>query len=340
MIWLTWRQFRVQALAVAAVLVVAAAGLLATTPDLIPGANVFDQLTPTDRTVFFTGMVVLAVAPAVLGAFWGAPLVARELEAGTHRLAWAQSVTRGRWLATKLGLTALAAAAAVGVLSLAVTWWADPIDGATSETTGSLPGRMTPVTFAMRGVVPLAYGVFALVLGVTAGLLLRRTLAAMAVTLVLYTLVQVAVPLWVRPHLAPPTRQTVAISLDTLDGIGYREGNPPKVQLTVRTGAPGSWVLENRTVDAAGRVLTTLPASFADCLPPPGPPRSAGPDDPDEVGGIESCLRRLSDLGYRQQVVYQPASRFWRLQWTETGLYLVLSGLLAGLCFWRLRRLG
>ena len=47
---------------------------------------------------------MVALAPAVIGAFWGAPLVARELEAGTHRLVWNQSVTRTRWLATKLGV--------------------------------------------------------------------------------------------------------------------------------------------------------------------------------------------------------------------------------------------
>ena len=49
----------------------------------------------------------MAVVPAVVGAFWGAPLVARELEAGTHRLAWNQAVTRTRWLTTKLAVTAL-----------------------------------------------------------------------------------------------------------------------------------------------------------------------------------------------------------------------------------------
>ena len=52
--------------------------------------------------------------PALIGLFWGAPLIARELEAGTHRLVWNQSVTRGRWLAVKLGLIGLAAAAATG----------------------------------------------------------------------------------------------------------------------------------------------------------------------------------------------------------------------------------
>ena len=120
---------------------------------------------------------MLGAAPAVIGAFWGAPLVARELEAGTHRLVWNQSVTRTRWLATKLGTVTLAAAAAVGVLTVAVSWWADPLDGAISSTRGSLPSRITPVTFAMRGIVPVSYAVFAVVLGVTVGVVLRRSAA-------------------------------------------------------------------------------------------------------------------------------------------------------------------
>ena len=77
---------------------------------------------------------MLAVAPALIGVFWGAPLVARELEAGTHRLAWTQSVTRTRWLAIKLGRRRRSRPPSrSGVLSLAVTWWAQPLDGALSE---------------------------------------------------------------------------------------------------------------------------------------------------------------------------------------------------------------
>lgn len=49
---------------------------------------------------------------------------------------------------------------------------------------------------------------------------------------------------------------------------------------------------------------------------------------------LESCFTRLTDEGYRQRIVYQPADHFWRLQWTETALFLALSGLLAGFCFW------
>ena len=80
-----------------------------------------------------TGLAVTAVVlvlPALIGLFWGAPLIARELEAGTHRLVWNQSITRTRWLAVKLGLVGLAAIAAAGLGSLAVDWWSDPIDKA------------------------------------------------------------------------------------------------------------------------------------------------------------------------------------------------------------------
>ena len=110
MIWLTWRQFRAQAAAVAAIAVAFALVLAATGPRLADLAttyrDVFDHITANDRHLFYAGIVVIAVAPVIIGVFWGAPLVARELEAGTHRLAWTQSVTRTRWLAIKLGVTA------------------------------------------------------------------------------------------------------------------------------------------------------------------------------------------------------------------------------------------
>ena len=105
MIWLTWRQFRVQAAAVAAVAVACRAGPgrhrpAARRPRHDRTATSSTSSPANDRHLFYAGIVVLAVAPAIIGVFWGAPLVARELEAGTHRLAWTQSVTRTRWLAT------------------------------------------------------------------------------------------------------------------------------------------------------------------------------------------------------------------------------------------------
>jgi hypothetical protein len=247
-------------------------------------------------------------------------------------------VTRGRWLATRLGLALLAAGVAMGVLTLAVTWWSAPLDGVLSETRGSLPSRLTPVAFGMRGIVPVAYGVFAVALGVAVGAVVRRSLAAMAITLAVYVFIQIAVPAWVRPHLIPPVRETVTLSAGTLDGItmsGDRPGGPAKI--TAHTANPTDWVLANRTVDPSGRVVDALPSWFAQCLPPPpspaGPPRAAP-----GKGQLNACLDRLSAEGYRQQLVYQPASRFWALQWAETGVFIAASALLAWFSLWWVRR--
>jgi ABC-2 family transporter protein len=343
MSWLTWRQFRAQAIAVYAAVAAAAVVLAITGPRLADlartNANVFDVLTRTDHNLYFTGIVVLAAAPAVVGAFWGAPLVARELEAGTHLLAWNQSVTRTRWLAVKLGVTTLAAALAIGALTLAVTWWSHPIDGALSSTRGNLPSRITPVAFAMRGITPVAYAVFAVVLGVAVGLVIRRSVPAMAVTLALFIAVQVAVPLWVRPHLSPPTGQTVTFSATKLGSITANGVGEP-VSITLTTGSPGDWILSNTTVDRSGAAVA-VPSWLIRCLPGPPPPGSAqaqvqvrgGPGDP-----LAACFDRLNAEGYRQRVVFQPQDHFWRLQWAESAFFLGLSGLLTGFGFWWTRK--
>jgi len=335
-IWLTWRQFRVQALT-ALIAAAALAAVLAVTGRRIAdlarrGAEqLYDLLTSTDVSLFWAGLIVVAGVPAVLGAFWGAPLVARELESGTHRLAWTQSVTRTRWLVTKVAVTALAAALTAGLVTLAVTWWSHPLDGIAGSTRGSLPGHLTPVSFAMRGVVPVAYAVFAVTLGVTLGAVLRRPIPAMALTLVLYVAVQVAVPLWVRPHLVAPTGATIAISKDTLDSISLDPSSGTE-SITVHTADRGDWILSNDTLDASGH-LAPLPGWLNQCsASPPTNVQGAVQAQP-----VDPCLARLTAQGYTQRVVYQPAGSFWTIQWAETGLYLVASVLLAAFCVWWVR---
>ena len=172
-------------------------------------------------------------------------------------------------------------------------------------------------------------------LGVAVGIVLRRSVPAIALTLAVFTFVQVAMPLWVRPHLLPPTTELVTITPGTIAGIGFHNTDPTPT-LEVRRPA-GSWVLSDRTVDAAGRTVP-VPASFAECVPaPPGPGVDEGPAT-EIKSRLDTCLTQLSAAGYRQQLVYQPASRFWPLQWAETGVFLALSALLAWFSFWRLRR--
>jgi len=339
MIWMSWRQARTQIVAVLALVGAACIWLAATGPALARLAHrntyVYDLLSRNDRLLFNGGIAVLALAPAVLGIFWGGPLVARELETGTYRLAWNQSVTRRRWLAVKLGFAVAATVVAVGILTLAITWWAHPIDGALGSRHGGLPSRLSPIPFAMRGIVPIAYAVFALVLATLVGLVLRRSLPAMAVTLALYAFVQIAVPLWVRPHLVPSTSTTTVISAGTIDGLSMDDAGT--ITLSTRV-APGNWVLTDQTVDAHGRPAA-LPTWFNSCLPPPPGPGQARSQAGAVTsrGTLDRCLTRLDRAGYRQHVVYQPASHFWPLQWVETSLYLAGSALLCFLSFWWIR---
>ena len=68
------------------------------------------------------------------------------------------------------------------------------------------------MTFASRDIVPLGYAAFAFALGTTLGLLLRRTLPAMAITLAVFIAIQILVPTLIRPHLLPSTTTTFPIN--------------------------------------------------------------------------------------------------------------------------------
>jgi ABC-2 family transporter protein len=351
MIWLTWRQARVSAVATAGALVVLAVFLGLTGPGLADeyatgiaactreGGDCSDFV---DRFFREKGVAALGVtailwaAPALIGIFWGAPLIARELETGTHRLVWNQSVTRTRWLAVKLGLLGLGVVAAVGLGSFAVDWWSDPIDKAAHA--DDVP-RLEPLLFAGRGIVPIAYAVFAFALGATAGMLVRRTVPAMAITLAVFVALQFAMPTLVRPHLSAPVRSTFDFTGATLGGISF----DPQHVVRVDPSDPirGAWILSSRTVDSSGNAVETIgphptlsPDSGA-CAPPP--PDSGPPPDLDKPDALGPCAAEVTRLGYRLQVTYHPGDRFWRFQFYESAIYLALAFGLAGFCLWWLR---
>ncbi|MEV6203193.1 ABC transporter permease [Streptomyces sp. NPDC051771] len=123
------------------------------------------------------GMLIL---PGVLGAFVAGPMLARELESGTHRLAWTQSVSPARWLAAKITVPAALSLAVVTPLSLVFHW---------SWSTGPANDYPTywyePMMFVSYGVVPMAHALLGLGVGTLVGLLVRRTVVAMGVTALL-----------------------------------------------------------------------------------------------------------------------------------------------------------
>ena len=346
MTWLTWRQFRMQAVAAAATLAVIAVVFAATGPHLaslyaasgLSGCqrgscqhlanNFLRQLDGTYGMLWTLGVAIILLAPAVIGLFWGAPLIARERETGTAALAWNQSVTRTRWLAVKLAVGGLGAMALTEVLSLMQAWWAAPIGraiGYGGAGAGTLSqGRFSSLVFASHGVTPLGYAAFAFTLGVVVGALIRRTVPAMAVTLAIFAALQIAVPLWIRPHLFP-ARQIV-VSVASLQEISLSQGGLNGSSFTLHAlsvpGQPADWLLSSGSVNAAGQAVGTTPAACT------APSIENGP-------AFFTCL---ASHGIRETITYQPASRYWDFQWTETAIYLVLALALAGSCFRQLSR--
>ena len=347
MIRLTWLQFRAQVVTAAAALAAFAALLAATGPHMASvyaasglsschGGNCRNlagdflaqlQSTGTYPALYLISIVSILLAPAVIGLFWGAPLIAREIETGTSALAWNQSVTRTRWLAVKLTVAGLTAMAVTEGLSLMQAWWAAPLGRAVSHGAPAnllAQGRFTQLIFATHGITPLGYAAFAFALGVTAGALIRRTIPAMAVTLAVFAAVQVAMPLWIRPNFAPADHTVISTS-----SPGHLAGGPTGPGGTTLTlvatslpSQPGAWILSSGPVNAAGQPVSTTPAA---CTAP----------SIENSPAFDGCL---TSQGIREAISYQPASRYWPFQWTETAIYLALALALAGYCFRRLNR--
>jgi hypothetical protein len=213
----------------------------------------------TYTVVYMLGTAAIVLAPAVIGLFWGAPLIAHEFETGTFRLAWTRTITRTRWLASKLALPGPAAMAVTAGLSLMFGWWTAPIGRAARLATGSsFPLGMGPfslLAFDAHGITPSPW-----------------------------------------PS-SPPSRS-------------------PCRWASARTCSrqpARAWILSTTAVNAAGQPVSAVPAACT------------------HQG--QSCP---ASHGIQVAVTYQPTSRYWAIQWTETGIYLALA--LAGYSFWRLNR--
>jgi hypothetical protein len=346
MIWLTWRQARTQAVVMAAILAVFGLVLLITGPHLVTlyrdssfaachsncsgdAGNFLNQLAgdPPYHLVYLLGALLIVLLPAVIGLFWGAPLIARELETGTFRLAWNQTVTREHWLTVKLGILGLTSMAMAGLLSLILGWWASPIDRAADlQGAGGFQSRFFPLDFGTRGIAPIGYAAFAFAFGVLVGLMVRRTVPAMAVTFAAILAVQIVFPLAIRPHLISPVRSTSVVTAAAIDGISSNQ-NSTIVQVQAQSpNIPGAWIYSSDVVNKAGSTnLGALPSSC------PGP-NGGGNGSPQE------CFQALAAKHLKQVTVYQPSNRYWTFQALEFGIYLTVAILLAWACFWWTRR--
>jgi ABC-type transport system involved in multi-copper enzyme maturation permease subunit len=347
MIRLVLRQFRTQALLAVAALVAVAVVLAITGPHLVYlyDTTVASCKAPADCSLVnknFVGndsilQVVLGtfllVVPALIGIFWGAPLIARELEAGTYRLAWTQSVTRTRWMAVKVALVGVAGMVVGGLLSFMVTWWFSPIDQVNLN-------RFTPGVFDERGLVAIGYAAFAFAIGVTAGLLIRRTVPAMAATLVAFVAARLATLYLVRPNLIPP--ETSSMALSSASGLGFGPGPSGETFMADAPNLPNALVNSSQIVDGAGHVpsdqiLHQFLVNACPSIVSPATAPSNATHGPANQATFNDCIAQLSTQ-FHLTVTYQPADRYWAFQWYETAIFVGLAVILVGFCFWWVRR--
>jgi hypothetical protein len=346
MIRLAWLQSRAQtAIAVAGLLAVAILAIL-TGPDLVHlydtivapctaqancSSNTIQSFLHNDDTLRNSLSILVIVVPGIIGIFWGAPLVSREIEGGTYRLAWTQSVTRTRWLATKIAVIGLIGMAVAGLLSLVVTWWARPLDRVGANVFGS---------FDERDIVPIGYAAFGFALGITAGVVIRRTLPAMATVAVVFTAVRLAMFKLVRPHLLAPDH--VALALDP-QSTGFGPSNAGGVSLIPSPPTIAhAWLYSTKIVDSTGHGLTskvlnsTCPdlAGFYGPTPAAGHPTAAPTD---MLTTVQTCVSEIA-VKYHMVTTYQPASRYWAFQWYEMSIYIGAAIALCGFCVWWIRR--
>src|SRR6266567_117535 len=313
MTWVVWRQHRAEGLILLVGLAVIGVFLLSTGLEM---ANSFQQLVlsnclgPTSKGSscdelgmawnnqyggFLRGAPLLLALPLLLGALVGAPLVTREVEQRTHLLIWTQSITRMRWLTVKLALVLGAGLLASGALLALLSWWNSPSVQIYGD---SFSTRV----YDTSGPVWVATALLALALGIFAGALTRRTVAAIFLTMVLFLAIRAPVEWLWRPNFETPV--TITWPID--------QQEPPAL-------SNQAWRFASGYIDAQGnrssdlREGCTREMTTTQCL---------------QANGVQA-----------NYISYQPGDRFWTFQWIETGIYMGFSVLALFAAVWLVRRL-
>ncbi len=257
MIWLGWRQQRTETLMTAAILVLLAALLIPTGITIasayhdagLPGcagqascAGAIDAFSERFNNL---GQLIswLTMVPGLIGILLAAPFIS-QLENGTYRLDWTQSITRGRWIAGKLGLAVVTALVTALLLTALVTWWRAPFV--------HLHGRIINDVFDSEGTVVSAYTLFALGLATAVGAVWRRAVPSLAVGFAGYFAARLFVDTVLRQHLASPVVATWSLTGPTPD-------------------LDRAWIITQYPVDSHGHAIATFSCGHGGsgaCKPP------------------------------------------------------------------------
>lgn len=326
MIWLTWRQHRIEAiialvmfLLIALVLVITGLNLASAFHTLVPAACIGARISDACDNAKYSFMsyflmqafgnqqfnnicmILVYALPAIPGIFVGSTVVAREIEQGTYRMAWTQGITWARWLAFKIGLLAGTVLILFILLQLLLAWWFQPLLATTYNVW---------MYFDVTGIVPIAYSLFAFALGLAFGTFLRRTVPAMALTLFVFLVLRIAITLVWRPYFLPPLNYTYLDSADI-----------------ARTAQ--ALIARADIVDRQGNAVPTVGSSEPQvCVDDTREQQSHDMD-------INACMKKH---GLQYRLLYQPQERLWLFQAIEAGVFLVLAICMSGCTFWWIKR--
>jgi hypothetical protein len=318
MIWLTWRQHRLEGLGTAvvvAVVVLVVGSLVVAVQPLLEQIRHACSIVVDDscgraliafqsRFGMFQQPLYLAflVLPVLPGFFIGAPLIAREFEQGTDQMVWSQGITRRRWLLVKLAVLGSATAVMAGILALAGQEWST-----------SVPDNSYSQWFAfdVQGPEFVAYVLFSFALGVAAGAAIGRTVPAMAAVLVGFVVVRTAIGLFARPNFLPPVESELSGPLFSGQGQAWMMGNPRPADLHGNTvGTDQFDQVTNACLHPLGGVV---PGNF----------------------DLQACWH---EHGVKLLQTYQPAERFPLFQGIETAIFVIAAIALLGLAAWLVGR--
>ena len=265
---------------------------------------------------FLANGSIMQALPVLIGAFVGAPVLARELETGTYRYAWTQGFGRWRWTLGKLVPLAIVVTAAAAAFSALLSWYYQPYLATGHQVLGlSQTSPFNAGLFDLREVAFPAWTLAAFAIGALAGMLIRRVVPAIAATLVVYAGLAFATGIFLREHYLTPL-------------------------LTTSLNVPGSaWILSQWWTK--GGVTLSQSTMQQVMLPVIQRLMPAVPEDQIHLYKLPTLLnteRYLTQHGYTYWTSYQPISRFWPFQWIEGGWLLALSVLLIAATIWLVRR--
>jgi ABC-type transport system involved in multi-copper enzyme maturation permease subunit len=256
-----------------------------------------------------------AVVPAaILGLLLGASVVASEFDLKTVRVAWTQSISRGRWFVTKVAMAIGLLVVLALPLCVVVSWWLH---------TSQWAPRLSTNAFTFAGWLPLTLGVFAFATTTLIGVVVRRVGWSVGAGVVVVAIVAFTMQSDVRANLVALHSSTISVTTVTKGtvSVGKPSGQAPADAWIVFDGfvpvrhgdSLVTWTQEQPWIEAVNRC----------------------PSNATSPNAYDTCLTRL---GLHQVELYVPDSQYWTLQLREGGLYLVSAALVLGASFLLVRR--